>query len=146
GRTPLIVFEALTNANTQMDQVLANARAAEETRRRAAAQLDQTLRQAMGQLQSAETLVNTRRGAVGSAARTALAQSQAEINSAIGMRETNPSDALAAAQRALQLAQQASQSARADIGAYSTPSYSSRPASGIGDQIVGGIIGGLIGR
>ena len=145
GRTPLVVFEALTNANAQMDQVLANARAAEEKRRRAAAQLDQALRQAMAQLQSAETLVNTRRGAVGSGARTALAQSQAEINSAIGMRESNPAEALAAAQRALRLAQQASQSARSDIGAYSTPSYSSRPASGIGDQIVGGIIGGLIG-
>ncbi|GGO62550.1 UPF0603 protein [Microbacterium nanhaiense] len=140
GRTPLIVFEALTTANAQMDQVLANARAADEKRRRAEAQLDQTLRQAMGQLQSAETLVNTRRGAVGASARTALAQAQAEINAAISARQTDPTAALAAAQRGLQYAQRASQSAHADVSSYSTGS-----SSGIGQQILGGIIGGMIG-
>ncbi|GGF46909.1 UPF0603 protein [Microbacterium sorbitolivorans] len=145
-RTPLLVFEALTNANTQMDQILESARAAEEARRRAAAQLDQTLRQAMGQLQSAETLVNTRRGAVGAEARMSLSQAQGEINSAIAQRESDPTAALAAAQRGLQYALSASKSARADIGAYEAPaSYSQGSSSGIGEQIVGGIIGGLIG-
>jgi predicted nucleic acid-binding Zn-ribbon protein len=139
-RTPLLVFEALTNANAQMDQILENARAAEEKRRRAAAQLDQTLRQAMGQLQAAETLVSTRRGAVGSSARTALIQAQTEINAAISMRDSDPVAAMAAAQRGLQYAQSASQSARSDVSAYSSGS-----SSGIGEQIVGGIIGGLIG-
>ena len=146
GRTPLLVFDALTNANAQMDRVLANARAAEEQRRRQVAQLDQALRQAMGQVQSAETLIGTRRGAVGSAARTALAQAQAEINAAIGARETDPASALASAQRALQYAQRASQAARADVNAYASRSYGTRPSSGIGEQIVGGIIGGLIGN
>ncbi|MGO3721394.1 TPM domain-containing protein [Microbacterium gubbeenense] len=145
-RTPVIMFEALDQANEQMDSALATARAEEEKRRRTQAQLDQTLRRAAGELHSAETLVNTRRGAVGQSARSYIAQAGQAIGEANALQSSDPAAALAAAKRGLSLAQQATRSARSDVNMYSSGGYGGRAGgSGVGGQILGGIVGGLIG-
>ncbi|MGO3175723.1 MAG: TPM domain-containing protein, partial [Microbacterium gubbeenense] len=145
-RTPVIMFEALDQANEQMDAALASARAEEEKRRRTQAQLHQTLRRAAGELHSAETLVNTRRGAVGQSARSYIAQAGQAIGEANALQSSDPAAALAAAKRGLSLAQQATRSARSDVNMYSSGGYGGRSGgSGVGGQILGGIVGGLIG-
>jgi len=145
-RTPLVMFEALDQANDQMDQVLATARAEEEKRRRTVAQLAQTLQRAESELQSAESLVSTRRGAIGHSARSYIAQAGQAIGEARSLQPSDPSAALAAAKRGLALAQQAIRSARSDMTAFSSHGYDGGyRGSGIGGQIVGGIVGGLIG-
>ena len=145
-RTPVLMFEALEHANDQMDSALATARAEDEKRRRTAAQLTQTLRRAVGELHSAETLVNTRRGAVGQSARSYIAQAGQAVNEANAMQSSDPDAALASAKRGLSLAQQATRAARSDVNMYSSGGYGGRSGgSGIGGQILGGIVGGLIG-
>jgi len=145
-RTPLVMFEALDQANEQMDQALASARAEEEKRRRVAAQLAQTLQRASNELQSAESLVSTRRGAIGHSARSYIAQSGQAIGEAHALQSSDPSAALASAKRGLSLAQQAVRSARSDMSSFASRGYGGGyGGTGIGGQIVGGIVGGLIG-
>lgn len=140
-RTPLLVVEALDAANDQMDAALATAREAEEARQRRDAQIEQAVRQASSQISSADQLVRTRRGAVGSSARTRLAEAQAALDEALALRQSDPERALASARRARDAARQAASQAHSDARRYA----SSGTGSGVGQQIVGGIIGGLIG-
>ncbi|MBP2436265.1 TPM domain-containing protein [Microbacterium amylolyticum] len=148
-RKPFLMVQALDAANDQLDAVLARAREAEENARRQRQQFDQSVHQARSQISQAERYIGTRRGAVGSSARTLLASAQASLDRAFTLSTSNMPHALAAAQNAAQLAQQASTAARNDVNRYqSHGGYSSgghRPRSSAGSNIAGAIIGGLIG-
>jgi len=153
-RSPRRVLAALTAANTQIDAAIAQGRESAERVRRAQQMLDQVMAQADSQIRTTREYLQTRRGAVGSTARTRLSQAESLFGQAVSLRTANPEQALAAAQQALDLAVQASEHARSDYSSYSVgPGWGSGPygsssqnsgGSGIAGDILGGIIGGLL--
>lgn len=155
-RNPQRAFDALTAANTQIDAVIAQGREGIDRARRAQQMLEQTLTQAGSEIRTAREFIETRRGTVGSTARTRLSQADASLTQALNLRQTAPEAALAEATRALDLARQAIASASADVSSYNSRGYDdsgwgggpfgggSSGGSGIGGDILGGIIGGLL--
>lgn len=157
ARSPQRALEALTAANTQIDSAIAQGRESAERARRAVLVLDQTIAQASTEIRAAHDFIETRRGSIGSTARTRLAQADASLSQASALRATAAEAALAEANRALQLARQAVSSARADVEAMNPSRWeqdaslggvfgggSRSGGSGIGGDILGGIIGGLL--
>lgn len=159
SRSPQRVLEALTAANTQIDAAIAEGTQAVERARRAQQMLEQTLTQAGSEIRAAREYIETRRGTVGSTARTRLSQADATLTQALALRSSNPEAALTEAGRALDLARQATSSAQADVAAMNPSRYESgwgggggsifgggsgSSSSGLGGDILGGIIGGLL--
>ncbi|UNK69643.1 TPM domain-containing protein [Microbacterium sp. H1-D42] len=155
GRSPQRALEALTAANAQIDAAIAQGHEAVAQAQRQKNLLAQTLTQANSEVRSARSFIETRRGTIGSTARTRLSQAESALNEAIGLQATDEKDALAAASRSLELARQASYYARSDADSYSRQASSddwgsgpfgggSSGGSGITGDIIGGIIGGLI--
>ena len=155
-RNPQRVVEALSTANAQIDAAIAQGREGVERSRRVQQMLEQTLAQANSEIRAAREFIETRRGTVGSTARTRLANAEASLTQALNLRATDPEASLAEANRALALAGQATSAAQSDVQAYNPPGYdsgwgspfggstSSSGGSGIGGDILGGIIGGLL--
>lgn len=157
SRSPQRVLEALTAANTQIDAAIAQGQEVLERTRRAQLMLEQTLTAAASEIRSARDFIETRRGSVGSTARTRLSQAEATLTQAQALRAADPQAALTEAQRALNLAKQARSAAQSDVSGYNRNQYqnnswsggifggSSRSGgSGLGGDILGGIIGGLL--
>lgn len=159
SRSPQRVLEALSAANTQIDAAIAQGTQAVERARRTQQLLEQTLTQAGSEIRAAREYIETRRGTVGSTARTRLSQADATLTQALSLRSTNPDAALTEAGRALDLARQAVSSAQADVEAMNPSRYesgwgggggsifgggSASGGSGLGGDILGGIIGGLL--
>lgn len=156
ARNPQRVLEALTAANTQIDGAIAHGQESVERARRVQQMLEQTLAQATSEIRATRDFIETRRGTVGSTARTRLANAEASLTHALSLRATEPDAALAEANRALSLAREATAAAQSDVQAYAPSSDqggfgglfggsgSAGGGSGIGGDILGGIIGGLI--
>ncbi|WP_176697173.1 TPM domain-containing protein [Microbacterium sp. 3J1] len=156
SRSPQLVLEALTAANAQIDGAIAQGTQAVERARRVQQMLEQTLSQAGSEIRAARDFIETRRGTVGSTARTRLSQAEATLTRALDLRASDPDAALTDAGRALDLARQATASAQADVTAMSPSRYESdgwggggifggsSGGSGLGGDILGGIIGGLL--
>lgn len=157
SRSPRRVLEALTVANMQIDAAIAQGTQAVERARRTEQLLEQTLTQAGSEIRAARQYIETRRGTVGSTARTRLSQADAILTQALSLRSSDPEAALTDAGRALELARQAAASAQADVEAMSPSRYESgwstgggsifggtSGGSGLGGDILGGIIGGLL--
>lgn len=156
SRDPQRAFDALTAANATIDQSIARGREAVENARRTEQLLEQTLLQASSEIRSAREFIETRRGTVGSTARTRLSQAEAALAQAGTLRASSPEAALPEATRALDLARQATASASSDITSYSSSGWdtgwgggpfgggSRSGGSGLGGDILGGIIGGLL--
>lgn len=158
ARSPRRVLDALTAANTQIDAAIAQGTQAVERARRVQQMLEQTLAQAESEIRAAREYIETRRGTVGSTARTRLSQAESTLNQALGLRSSQPEAALSEAGRALELVRQATSSAQADVAAMNPSRYESdgwgggggffgggsSGGSGLGGDILGGIIGGLL--
>ncbi|CAH0201599.1 hypothetical protein SRABI76_02032 [Microbacterium oxydans] len=158
ARSPQAVFAALTAANEQIDTAISQGRESVQRAARAAQMLEQTLAQAGAEIRAAREYVETRRGTVGSTARTRLSQAEASLTQALDLRATNTEAALTEATRALDLARQATASAQSDVQAYNPNRYDDSGwgggpfgggsggggGSGLGGDILGGIIGGLL--
>lgn len=159
GRNPQRMLEALTAANTQIDAAIAQGTQAVERARRAQQMMEQTLAQAESEIRAAREYIETRRGTVGSTARTRLSQAESTLTQALDLRSSDPDAALSQAGRALDLARQATASAQADVAAMNPSRYESDDwggsifggggvsrggGSGLGGDILGGIIGGLL--
>lgn len=138
-RDPQSVFTSLDEANTAIDSVLAQVRDAAEQTRRAAAQLSQKLLQAQTQIRAANDYITTRRGAMGATTRTRLAEADAALQQAIALQQSDPAQALSYATRSHDLAVQAIQYAERDLTSYQAPQ-----GGGLGSDIMGGILGGII--
>lgn len=151
SRNPQRVLDALTEANTQIDAAIAQGRESVERARRTQQMLEQTLAQADSQVRSTRDFIETRRGTVGSTARTRLSQAEASLSEALSLRTADPEQALAVAQNAIEMARQANSYAQSDVSSYSSGGWSGDPfggsrssGSGLGGDILGGIIGGLL--
>lgn len=156
ARNPQRAFDVLSAANTRIDGAIAQGRESMERARRAQQMMEQTLSLADAEIRTAREFIETRRGTVGSTARTRLSQAEASLAQASALRATSIEGAAGEANRALELARQAIASASADVTSYNTQNYDSgwsggpfgggsrSSGSGLGGDILGGIIGGLL--
>jgi hypothetical protein len=144
---PLAELRRLRDADAALDQALGRLRDAQERDRRARAMLDQAILAARAEITAAASFLDTRRGAVGAHARTLLAEAQRHLARAEALAEDDPVAALAEAQRADQIAEQASRAAQSDVdgwGGYRPPGgFAGRRSSDM-DGLAGAILGGIL--
>ncbi|AUG30326.1 MULTISPECIES: TPM domain-containing protein [Microbacterium] len=147
AKRPLFARDELDRANAQIDALLAGVRDAQQQAARAAQQLGGLLAQAQGEISAAEDFIGSRRGAVGAEARTRLAEAGASLVQARQLQQSDPAQALAAAQRAHDLATQALRAAQNDVGVFQGGMFGgTAPAArgnGSGDMM-GAILGGIV--
>ncbi|MFD3697323.1 TPM domain-containing protein [Streptomyces sp. NPDC058646] len=141
---PIDALRRIEEADAALDEALAGARERESGRQRAVALLDQALLSARSAIGAATDYVTTSRGAVGSQARTRLAEAGRHLERAVALTDPDPAGALAEAQQADALARQAQQLAEQDVRGYQDPYGASRSGGGRGGAVLGGIILGEI--
>ena len=148
---PIDALTRVVAVDRELDTQLAGARDEADRRAKAEAALERTLSSARSRVLSATEYVSQHRGAVGAGSRARLAEAEAQIEIAVSTGPGDPVGALAAAQRALDLAAQALLSAEGDVNAAMAPSGFVGGSSGgggggnMGGAILGGLLGGLIG-
>ncbi|MFG2835313.1 TPM domain-containing protein [Streptomyces zaomyceticus] len=150
---PLDALRRVEQADTALDEALEGARERESGSRRARALLDQTMLTARSAIGAASDYITTHRGAVGSEARTRLAEAHRRWEKARSLAEAeDPGAALAEAQQADALARRAQDLAEQDVRTYGNPngpggvSGVGGGGGGLGGAVLGGIIlGGLFG-
>jgi uncharacterized membrane protein YgcG len=144
---PLAALRQVDEADVALEAALAVARDAQAQRQRAAALLDQALLAARSSFAAASDFIATRRGAVGSEARTRLVEAQRHLEQAMALSEQDPTQALREAQYADQLAQLALQLAQSDVDQWSSPygpgrrgGYGRSGGLDLGSLVLGGIL------
>ncbi|RII15897.1 hypothetical protein DSC45_16775 [Streptomyces sp. YIM 130001] len=154
---PIDALRRVEEADTALDEALAGARERETSDVRARGLLDQALLTARSGIAAAADYITTHRGAVGSVARTRLAEAQRRLERARELGAPDASTALAEAQQADALARQAQQLAEQDVRSYGGPGGpfggggmgGGRGGSGgavLGGILLGQILGGMGGR
>jgi uncharacterized membrane protein YgcG len=146
---PLAAVRRIEEAGGRLDQALEGVRDQQEKIQRARASLEQALLAARSEVSATQDFITTRRGGIGSEARTRLAEAQRHLDQAMALAQTDPVSALAAAQQADALAEQAGQLARADVGAFAGGGagggggfggLGGGGGGGLGGAILGGIL------
>lgn len=132
---PLELAQRLDAANRSIDGVLQGVRDARAQAQRAQSMLQQTLLAAKARVSACEDFITARRGAVGPEARTRLAEAGRLVVQAEQTAAADPVSALAQAQRAAQLADEATRLAQRDVGGFSPQT------GGLGDLFGGGTSG-----
>ncbi|MFC7305068.1 TPM domain-containing protein [Streptomyces monticola] len=140
---PIDALRRIEEADAALDDSLTGAREREITNQRARALLDQVMLTARSGIGAAADYITTHRGAVGSQARTRLAEAQRHLAAADSLAATDASGALAEAQQADSLARQAQQLAERDVGSYGSP-YGGTGGQGRGGGMGGAVLGGII--
>ncbi|MFD8413533.1 TPM domain-containing protein [Streptomyces sp. NPDC059650] len=144
---PIDALRRVEEADAALDEALSAAREQETGRRRAAALLEQALLSARSAAAAAADYVTTSRGAVGSRARTRLAEAQRQLERSEQLAESDAASALAAAQRADGLAREAQRLAEEDVRGFQDPFGGGRQregGGGMGGAVLGGIVLGEI--
>ncbi|MER5962870.1 TPM domain-containing protein [Streptomyces sp. NPDC002057] len=151
---PLDALRRIEEADAALDEALEGARERESGSRRARALLGQVMLTARSAIGAASDYITTHRGAVGSEARTRLAEAQRRWEKARALADADdPQTALAEAQQADALARRAQDLAEQDVRTYGNPDglggvsgVGGRGGGGLGGAVLGGIIlGGLFG-
>jgi uncharacterized protein YukE len=142
ARDPLAALRRLEEADAALDKALADVRDAQQREQRARAALDQAILAARTEISAANDFIATRRGAVGSEARTRLAEAQRHLDYALSIGPTDPATALQHAQHADALAEQATSLARSDVDRWQAPSGMGRRGDGGG--MAGAVLGGIL--
>ncbi len=137
---PLDALRRTEEADAALDEALAGARERENTGRRARDLLGQATLTARAAIGAAADYVTTHRGAVGSPARTRLAEAQRHLEQSAALTDDAPA-ALAEAQRADALAREAQSLAERDVHGFGGP-YGGGGAGGGG--LNGAVLGGII--
>lgn len=136
---PFRLLGRLEQANGRLDAALTNIRDAATRADRARARLDQTIPAVRAEIEAVGNFITTRRGAVGSVARTRLNEAERCLDQAAAMASNDPGVALGLAQRAGALAEQAGQLASDDVDGWSRPDM----IGGVGG-IEGAVLGGIL--
>ena len=142
---PVGGLAVVEKANAALEQAFTGVRDKQEQVRRARSQLDATISGARAQVQSANEYITTRRGGIGSTARTRMSEAERYLAEATALAASDPVSALSNAQQASTLAFSALQSARADVSGYeareSAVSYDDNNYPGSEGADLGGILG-----
>ncbi|TXN31376.1 TPM domain-containing protein [Lacisediminihabitans profunda] len=142
---PLSSLGTLGTANAQLDRVLDAVRDEQEKVRTAAAQLPSAISTASSQISAANDFITTRRGGVGSTARTRVSEATRHLEVAVSLSSTDPVQALTEATAAIRLSREALSAAQDDVDSFQGPGAGGGSGlNGIGGAILGGIIGGLL--
>ncbi|MDX2814254.1 TPM domain-containing protein [Streptomyces sp. PA03-5A] len=148
---PIDVLRRVEEADAALEEALTGAREHEAGNQRARSLLDQALLTARSAVGAASDFITTHRAAVGSEARTRLAEAQRHLELALDSAAGAPADpaaALAEAQRADALARAAQQQAEQEVRMYGSPYGGAmggrRGGSGMGGAVLGGILLGEI--
>lgn len=149
GGDPLAGLQRIAAAEASLDAALAGTRDRTEVAARASALLRDTLGRVDEQLRQTADFVATRRGAIGSTARTRLAEAVRLADLARSHQRPDPAAALGEAQRASTLAQEAARLARGDATTVVAAAVAeSGPDSASGEEngpITGGMmLGGIL--
>ncbi|MFD3655170.1 TPM domain-containing protein [Streptomyces sp. NPDC058620] len=147
---PIDALRRVEEADAALDEALAGAREREQGTLRARSLLDQAMLTARATIGAAADFITTHRGAVGSQARTRLAEAQRRWERAGELAGADdPQGALAEAQQADALAGQAQSLAEQDVRSYGNqmgPGGGQGGGGGMSGAVLGGIIlGGLFG-
>ncbi|WP_245239531.1 TPM domain-containing protein, partial [Streptomyces sp. MZ04] len=143
---PIDALRRVEEADAALDASLAGAREREVTDRRTVALLGQAMLTARSAVGAAADFIGTHRGAVGSAARTRLAEAQRHLAGAEAAHDSDAAAALAEAQEADTRARQAQQLAEGDVRGFGNPYGGGGRGGGMGGAVLGGIIlGELLG-
>ncbi|MER5883453.1 TPM domain-containing protein [Streptomyces sp. NPDC001941] len=143
---PIDALRRVEEADTALDEALAGAREQESGARRASVLYEQAMLTARSAVGAAADYITTHRGAVGSEARTRLAEAQRRVERARELAAGNdPQGALAQAQQADALARQAQSLAEQDVRRYGNPyGPGGGPPAGGGGGLGGAVLGGII--
>ncbi|MET8683561.1 TPM domain-containing protein [Streptomyces sp. NPDC004732] len=141
---PLDALRRVEEADAALDEALTGAREREVSDRRARTLLSQALLTARSAVGAAADFVTTHRGAVGSEARTRLAEAQRHLAQAEATEDGDATAALAAAQQADALARQAQEFAERDVRGYGNPHGGLGGGGGRGGGMGGAVLGGII--
>jgi len=148
-KDPIAAVDALTKANTEIDQAIATARGVQEQQQRAARALDDALRDARNRISQAREFISLHRGGVGPTARTRLSEAERALDDAVQLATTDPGQALQAARAAEQYAAAAMDAANDDMGGWGGGGGGFGGGGGNGAQlgglVTGIVLGGLLG-
>ncbi|MGW7054939.1 TPM domain-containing protein [Streptomyces sp. NPDC054887] len=148
---PIDALRRVEEADAVLDEALAGARERESAGRRARALLDRATLAARSTTGAAADYIATNRGAVGSPARTRLAEAQRHLERSAAAAATDAPEALAEAQRADALGRQAQTLAEQDVREYADgfdsgfPDFGGGIAGGSGGGgLSGAVLGGIL--
>lgn len=142
---PIDALRRVEEADAALDEALAGAREQEQGNRRARSLLDQAMLTARSAIGAAADYITTHRGAVGSQARTRLAEAQRRLERARELAGTDDAPgALAEAHQADSLAGQAQGMAEQDVRAYGNRNGPGGAQGGGGGGTGGAVLGGIL--
>ena len=152
---PLGSFTALTNANAELNRLLAMVAEEQATAERLNRTLEQALFTAQSRVHAVSEYIDNRRGSIGPEARTRLAEANRQLEAAQDKRSDAVSEAITHANNAARLAAQAQSLADDDVQSAQR-AYAGRYGGGnnmgammggiiIGDMLSGGMRGGGFG-
>jgi uncharacterized membrane protein YgcG len=143
---PVAALRAATEAHSAATETLAAVRNDAQQHARFVAALGTAIGTAEADLDRAEAFIAARRGGVGRRARTRLAESQRELETARALRDTQPERALEAARRAEALADEAYAAASGDFDQWNQggPRWGGQQGPDVGGIILGAVLGGIL--
>ncbi|MEE4543446.1 TPM domain-containing protein [Streptomyces sp. V4-01] len=145
---PIAALRRVEEADAALDASLAGVREHEEARRRAHGSLEQALLAARSEVAAAADQITTHRGAIGSRARTRLAEAERRLRLAESSAADDAAGALEHAREADRLAREAQEYARHDVSGFGGVGGGRRTSGmgGMGGAVLGGILlGDLLG-
>ena len=138
---PLGAFTALTQADADLDRLLAGVAEEREAAERLQKSYEQALFTAQSRVRSVADYIDTRRGSIGPEARTRYNEAVRQLEAAQSKAGTDIAEAIAHANGASMLAAQAQQLANDDVQAGQRQ-YQARYRGGQSDM--GAMVGGII--
>jgi uncharacterized membrane protein YgcG/predicted nucleic acid-binding Zn-ribbon protein len=139
---PLGAFTKLTQADAELDRLLATIAEEREATERLSRACDQALFTAQSRVKGVSDFIDTRRGSIGPEARTRLAEAVRQLQAAQDKRSVDLNEAIAYANGASMLAAQAQDMANADVRA-AQQAYTGRYGN-TGGSNMGAVIGGIV--
>ena len=139
---PLGAFTQLTQADAELDRLLASIAEEREATERLSRTYDQALFTAQSRVRGVSDYIDTRRGTIGPEARTRLAEAVRQLQAAQDKKSANLNEAIAHANGASMLAAQAQEMANADVRAAQR-SYAGQYGNTSGSNM-GAVIGGIV--
>lgn len=139
---PLGAFTKLTQADAELDRLLASVEEEREAAERLGRAFEQALFTAQSRVRSVSDYIDTRRGSIGPEARTRLAEAVRQLQAAQAKQSTNLTDAIGHANGAAMLAVQAQSLADSDVQSAQR-TYAGHYRGG-GGADMGAVIGGVL--
>ena len=140
---PLGAFTALTQADADLDRLLAAVAEEREATERLRRAFEQALFSAQSRVRGVTDFIDTRRGSIGPEARTRLAEAVRQLQAAQDKQGTDIAEAIAHANGAAMLAGQAQTIANSDV-AKAQQQYNNHGGFGGGGSNSGAVLGGII--